>query len=30
MILTERGFQANSKVISTTDTILQTLIQIKR
>lgn len=30
MISTERGFQANSKVITTSDSILQTLINIKR
>ncbi len=30
MIITERGFQANSKVITTTDSILQILAQIKR
>jgi flagellar hook protein FlgE len=30
MIVTERGFQANSKVITTTDTLLQQAIQMKR
>jgi flagellar hook protein FlgE len=30
MISTERGFQANSKVIMTTDTMLQTVIAMKR
>ncbi len=30
MIITERGFQANSKVITTTDQILQVLYQLKR
>ena len=30
MILAERGFQANSKIITTSDALLQTLIQIKR
>ncbi|WP_027185925.1 flagellar hook protein FlgE [Desulfovibrio inopinatus] len=30
MILTQRGFQANSKVITTTDTMLGEVIQLKR
>lgn len=30
MITTERGFQANSKVITTTDQLLNTVIQMKR
>jgi flagellar hook protein FlgE len=30
MIITERGFQANSKVITTTDAMLQSAIQMKR
>jgi flagellar hook protein FlgE len=30
MITTQRGFQANSKIITTTDTMLETLINIKR
>jgi len=30
MITTERGFQANSKVITTTDNMLSTVIQMKR
>lgn len=30
MIVTERGFQANSKVITTTDTLLQSAIHMKR
>lgn len=30
LIITQRGFQANSKVITTTDAILQNLTQIKR
>ncbi len=30
MILTQRGFQANSKVITTTDTMLAEVIQLKR
>ncbi|WP_461208783.1 flagellar hook protein FlgE [Desulfocurvus sp. DL9XJH121] len=30
MITTERGFQANSKVITTTDNMLQTVVQMKR
>ncbi|NDV18099.1 flagellar hook-basal body complex protein [Pseudodesulfovibrio sp. JC047] len=30
MILTQRGFQANTKVISTSDSLLNTLISIKR
>ncbi|MDR3572531.1 MAG: flagellar hook protein FlgE [Anaerolineaceae bacterium] len=30
MILAERGFQANSKVISTSDEILQTLVNLKQ
>ncbi|HEY9722517.1 MAG TPA: flagellar hook protein FlgE [Oscillatoriaceae cyanobacterium] len=30
MIVTERGFQANSKVITTSDEILQTVLQLKQ
>jgi flagellar hook protein FlgE len=30
MIITQRGFQANTKVISTVDEMLQELINIKR
>lgn len=30
MITTQRGFQSNSKVITTTDTMLETVIQMKR
>ena len=30
MIITERGFQANSKIISTSDEMLQTLVELKR
>jgi len=30
MILTQRGYQANTKVITTSDTLLNTLISIKR
>jgi flagellar hook protein FlgE len=30
MIVTQRGFQANSKVITTSDEMLQDLINIKR
>jgi flagellar hook protein FlgE len=30
MILTQRGFQANSKSITTSDTMLATAIQLKR
>jgi len=30
MIVAQRGFQANSKTISTADTILQELINLKR
>jgi flagellar hook protein FlgE len=30
MIVTERGFQANSKTITTSDDMLQTLLQLKR
>ena len=30
MIVTQRGFQANSKIITTTDTMLSELIQLKR
>ncbi|MCA1944799.1 MAG: flagellar hook-basal body complex protein [Desulfovibrio sp.] len=30
MITTQRGFQANSKIITTTDTLLQTAINMKR
>jgi flagellar hook protein FlgE len=30
MIITERGFQANSRVITTTDTMLEELINLKR
>ncbi|HBF36643.1 MAG TPA: hypothetical protein DDW50_04915 [Firmicutes bacterium] len=30
MIITERGFQANSKIISTSDEMLQTLVDLKR
>lgn len=30
MITTQRGFQSNSKIITTTDTMLETVIQMKR
>ncbi|MBW2087147.1 MAG: flagellar basal body rod protein FlgG, partial [Deltaproteobacteria bacterium] len=30
MIVIQRGFQANSKIITTTDTMLAELIQLKR
>ena len=30
MITTQRGFQANSKIISTSDTLLEELINLKR
>ncbi len=30
MIITQRGFQANSKIITTTDEMLQTLVDLKR
>jgi flagellar hook protein FlgE len=30
MIVAQRGFQANSKVITTSDELLQELMQIKR
>ncbi len=30
MIIAQRGFQANSKVITTSDDILQELVNIKR
>jgi flagellar hook protein FlgE len=30
MIMAERGFQANSKVITTSDEILQDLVNLKR
>ena len=30
MIITQRGFQANSRVITTSDTILEELINLKR
>jgi flagellar hook protein FlgE len=30
MITTERGFQANSKVITSVDTMMQTVIMMKR
>ena len=30
MITTQRGFQANSKSITTVDTMLETVIQMKR
>jgi flagellar hook protein FlgE len=30
MIMAERGFQANSRVITTSDEILQDLVNIKR
>ena len=30
MIVTQRGFQANSRVITTSDTLLEELINLKR
>jgi flagellar hook protein FlgE len=30
MIITQRGFQANSRVITTSDEMLQELVNIKR
>ncbi len=30
MITTQRGFQSNSKVITTTDTMLETVVNMKR
>ncbi|MDR1394932.1 MAG: hypothetical protein LBK52_02010 [Deltaproteobacteria bacterium] len=30
MIVTQRGFQANSKVVTTTDTMLAEVIEMKR
>jgi flagellar hook protein FlgE len=30
MITTEKGFQANSKTITTTENLMNTLIQLKR
>ncbi|WP_378953076.1 flagellar basal body rod C-terminal domain-containing protein, partial [Pelosinus sp. sgz500959] len=30
MIVTQRGFQANSKIITTTDSMLEELINLKR
>jgi flagellar hook protein FlgE len=30
MILTQRGFQANSKAVTTTDTMLEEVINLKR
>jgi len=30
MIITQRGFQANSKIITTTDTMLEELVNLKR
>lgn len=30
MIVTQRGFQANSKIITTTDTMLEELVNLKR
>jgi len=30
MIVTERGFQANSRTITTSDQMLQELLQLKR
>ena len=30
MIITQRGFQANSRVITTSDTLLEELINLKR
>jgi len=30
MILTQRGFQANSKTVTTTDTMLNEVIEMKR
>ncbi|NLC62848.1 MAG: flagellar hook-basal body protein, partial [Thermoanaerobacterales bacterium] len=30
MIITQRGFQANSRIISTSDEILQELVNLKR
>jgi flagellar hook protein FlgE len=30
MIVTQRGYQANTKVITTSDSVLNTLISVKR
>ncbi len=30
MIVTQRGFQANSKTIQTSDTLLETVLSLKR
>ena len=30
MIITQRGFQSNSKIITTSDEMLETLINLKR
>ena len=30
MIITQRGFQANSRIITTTDTMLEELVNLKR
>ena len=30
MIITQRGFQANSKIITTSDTMLEELVNLKR
>jgi flagellar hook protein FlgE len=30
MIITQRGFQANSRIITTSDTLLEELINLKR
>lgn len=30
MIITQRGFQANSKIVTTSDTMLQKALELKR